>query len=174
MDNSEKSFKFKYLGMEWRFLKFEFEGDKFPAIFKSTEEKKLILNQNCDIEAKICLKHIENDIEISRLNLSSEHHQDMVVRDQDQSIREASFTSDDLILSIKNIEKFKGNQSYNQFSPIKVRKKHQNNKLVYDNFTPRPPEINKTKENHHRHRLNKADSMTEQIINLDIGKQFKM
>jgi hypothetical protein len=176
--------RLRYLGMEWRFLKFYLQHDSLPPITSKAIDQ--IPEDRYDLDTKLCLENTENDKEAMRLEPES-------VKSSGDNVKDfsidscASFTREDLICGLKNVKLFKDQQLQTKNSPVRIRKNVNNHKLTTVSFNPRPPGrpkeiiaqssyIGEWTKDFRKKRIknSKQETLAQQLYSLDISKHFKM
>jgi hypothetical protein len=182
-------YKFKYLGMKWRFLKFELEKEALPPVPRGDH---VALENQSVLERSIVFESYERGLNLSE-SLTCGGYESSTLLDESQtslnqfpaSELDSVFTQDDLLKGIRNVQIFQALEPIRP-SPPTTGRQQQLGPAKPMVFSPRPPEACKPSSSlaskAPRQRSprppgnqpgKRSVPLKEQIQRLDISKSFK-
>ena len=221
--------KLKFLGMKWRFLRFDLENETFPplrpgpqtqesierqsnleqSVVLETFEKGLNLSQSMSLHAAMESSIISAtgsgtpyDMPISRCTAAQDDSVESIDRqgtfyDSTTSMGpgcamselDSVFTEEDIMVGLRNMQMFHKQEPVHPLPPSIARRVADPAKTLA--FSPRPPEATRPSAagtgrlssprapGRHllpgrHHKVPPGPSLQEQVLQLDIGREFKL
>jgi hypothetical protein len=186
-------YKFKYLGMKWRFLKFDLEKEALPPVPKGDQTS---LDNQSILERSVIFETYEKGFNFSDqpqqqssvVGISSYLEDSFGSLNQfpTSELENSVFTEEDLMRGIRNVQIFQSLEPIKPTPPSTGQQQLGPSKPMV--FSPRPPgeckstaSITPKLPNHRSPRLlknqkvkNTTAPLKDQIQKLDISKSFKM
>jgi hypothetical protein len=183
-------FKLRFLGMKWRFLRFDLERETFPPIRPSADTQRKVEEQ-CDLEQSVVLETFERGFNLSQsisLSLPFESTMSVGPACAVSEVESSVFTEEDIMMGIRNMQLFRTQEPINPVPPSSARRPAEPTKALA--FSPRPPVAESRPSDHAksilagrnslrisrpgRRRGPQPPTLHEQVQTLDIGRDFKL
>jgi hypothetical protein len=181
-------YKFRYLGMKWRFLKFDLEKESLPPVPRGDQ---VALENQSVLERSVVFESYERGLNLSESITNGGYSSSLLDESQTSlnqfpaSELDSVFTEDDLRKGIRNVQIFQTLEPLRPVPPTTARQQQLGaaKPMV---FSPRPPEACKpsasiaskvprqrSPRSPRKQEVKKSVPLKDQIQKLDISKSFK-